>query len=87
MNNALTLHRMLLEKDIPHEIVRLPRRISSADQLPAALGLPAKRCLDNADDATIVYTVTGESGAALGLGLAGLLATCAAKPAALTGRQ
>jgi len=160
MNNALTLHRMLLEKDIPHEIVRLPRRISSADQLPAVLALPAKRCLavrlyevddqhaaviappdlvvpvlavrdatggrrvraasddtissvtgyaaglvapvalpdtvpvyvdqavaDQADDATIVYTATGESGTALGIGLAGLLATCAAKPAALAGQQ
>ena len=160
MNNVLTLHRMLLENDIRHEIVQLPRTITSADQLPAVLALPARRCLavrvyevddqyaaiiiqpdlvlpvrvvgditggrrvraagedtvssvtgyaaglvspvalpggipvyvdqavaDHADGATVVYTATGESGTALGIGLADLLACCAAKPAALSGRQ
>ncbi len=160
MNNVLTLHRMLLENDIQHEIVQLPRTITSADQLPAVLALPPSRCLavrvyevddqhaaiitrpdrvppdrlvgditggrrvraagedtissvtgyaaglvapvalpdgipvyvdqalaDSADGGTVVYTATGESGTALGIGLADLLAVCAAKPAALTGRQ
>jgi prolyl-tRNA editing enzyme YbaK/EbsC (Cys-tRNA(Pro) deacylase) len=160
MNNVLTLHRMLLENDIRHEIVQLPRTITSADQLPAILALPAERCLvvrvydtddqhaavivrphlvpsgravqqitggrrvraagedtisavtgyaaglvaplglpdaipvyvdqgvtDNADDEMVVYTATGESGTALGIGLLDLLACCAAKPAALSGRQ
>lgn len=45
MNNALTVHRMLLESGIRHEIVQLPRTITSADQLPAVLALPARRCL------------------------------------------
>ncbi len=45
MNNALTLHCMLLESGIRHEIVQLPRTITSADQLPAVLALPARRCL------------------------------------------
>jgi Cys-tRNA(Pro)/Cys-tRNA(Cys) deacylase len=160
MNNVLTLHRSLLENDIRHEIVRLPRAISSADQLPETLALPAHRCIavriyevddqhaalivapdlipplpvvrqatggrrvraateetvssvtgyaaglvapvalpaglpvyvdqevaDSAGDGTVVYTATGESGTALGIGLADLLACCAAKPAALAGRQ
>jgi len=160
MNDVLTLHRMLLENDIRHEIVQLPRTITSADQLPAILALPASRCIavrvyevddqhaavivqpdrvlpvrviqeitggrrvraagedtissvtgytaglaaplglpagipvyvdqavaDNADDETVVYTATGESGTALGIGLLDLLACCAAKPAALSGRQ
>lgn len=160
MNNVLTLHRVLLENDIRHEIVQLPATITSADQLPAVLALPAGRCLavrvyevddqyaaiivppdlvppvsviaditggrrvcaagedtvssvtgyaaglvspvglpagvpvyvdqavaDSADGATVVYAATGESGTALGIGLADLLACCAAKPAALSGRQ
>jgi prolyl-tRNA editing enzyme YbaK/EbsC (Cys-tRNA(Pro) deacylase) len=160
MNNVLTLHRMLLESDIRHEIVQLPRTITSAGQLPAVLALPPGRCLavrvyevddqhvaiivqpdlvlpdrvvqditggrrvraasedtissvtgyaaglvapvalpdgipvyvdqalaDSADGDTVVYTATGESGTALGIALADLLAVCAAKPAALTARQ
>ena len=160
MNNVLTLHRMLLEHDVKHEIVQLPRRITSVAQLPAVLALPARRCLavrvyevddqyaaiivqadqvppvrmvrevtggrriraadadkissvtgyaaglvaplalpdgvtvyadqalaGSADDDAVVYTATGESGTALGIGLLDLLAVCAAKPAALSGRQ
>lgn len=159
MINALTLHRMLLESGIRHEIVQLPRRITSADQLPAALALPSRSCLavrvyevddghaaiivrpdlvpsaqeireitggqraraasetqisavtgyaaglvaplalpdglslyvdqavaDDADDDTVVYTSTGESGTALGIGLLDLLDRCAAKPAAVPRR-
>jgi prolyl-tRNA editing enzyme YbaK/EbsC (Cys-tRNA(Pro) deacylase) len=159
VNNVLTLHRILLEHDVRHEIVQLPRRITSVVQLPAVLALPASRCLavrvyevddqyaaiivqadqvppvrmvrevtggrriraadadkissvtgyaaglvaplalpdgvavyaDQAlvasDGEAVVYTATGESGTALGIGLLDLLALCAAKPAALSGRQ
>jgi prolyl-tRNA editing enzyme YbaK/EbsC (Cys-tRNA(Pro) deacylase) len=160
VNNALTLHRILLEHDVRHEIVQLPRRVTSVAQLPAVLALPASRCLAvrvyevdgqhaaiivqadqvppvrmvrevtggrrvraadadevssvtgyaaglvaplalpdrvavyadqalaaSAGDEAVVYTATGESGTALGIGLLDLLALCAAKPAALSGRQ
>jgi hypothetical protein len=36
MNDALTLHRMLLDHGIRHEIVQLPSKITSAAK-PAAL--------------------------------------------------
>ena len=45
MNNVLTVHRVLLENGVRHEIIQLPRTITSADQLPAALALPPRRCL------------------------------------------
>lgn len=52
MKDALAIHRMLLERETLHEIVRLPNPITSADDLPKA-GLPAGNCL-----ATRVYAVT-----------------------------
>ena len=39
MRGALDVHRELLDRDVPHEVVRLPSRLLSADDLPAALGL------------------------------------------------
>jgi prolyl-tRNA editing enzyme YbaK/EbsC (Cys-tRNA(Pro) deacylase) len=45
MKDALAIHRTLLEHEKPHEIVRLPRAISSADELPRVLGLSPRRCL------------------------------------------
>ncbi len=45
MKGALDVHRVLLEGGVPHEVVRLPRPVLSADDLPAALGLPAAQCL------------------------------------------
>jgi prolyl-tRNA editing enzyme YbaK/EbsC (Cys-tRNA(Pro) deacylase) len=45
MKDALSIHRLLLERQTAHEIVRLPRGITCADELPEALGLPADRCL------------------------------------------
>ena len=45
MKDALSLHHLLLERQTVHEIVRLPRAISSADELPEVLGLPPGRCL------------------------------------------
>jgi prolyl-tRNA editing enzyme YbaK/EbsC (Cys-tRNA(Pro) deacylase) len=54
MNNVLTVHRTLLENGVRHEIVQLPQTITSADQLPAVLALPPRRCL-----AVRVYEVDG----------------------------
>jgi prolyl-tRNA editing enzyme YbaK/EbsC (Cys-tRNA(Pro) deacylase) len=45
MKDALSLHRLLLERQTVHEIVRLPCPITSADELPEVLGLPPGRCL------------------------------------------
>lgn len=45
MKDALAIHRSLLEHERPHEIVRLRRAITSADELPEALSLPAECCL------------------------------------------
>ncbi|HEX2312149.1 MAG TPA: YbaK/EbsC family protein [Thermomonospora sp.] len=45
MKNALTIHRALLERETTHEIVRLPRPVTRADDLPGALDLPPDRCL------------------------------------------
>ncbi len=39
MRGALDVHRELLARDVPHEVVRLPSRLVSADDLPTALGL------------------------------------------------
>lgn len=44
MKDALSIHRLLLERQTTHEIVRLRRPITSADELPEVLDLPAKRC-------------------------------------------
>ena len=48
MRGALDVHRELLARDVPHEVVRLPARLVSADDLPAALdlsdGCVAVRC-------------------------------------------
>lgn len=45
MMDALTLHRLLLDSGVQHEIVHLRNSISSADHLPMVLELPSKRCL------------------------------------------
>jgi Cys-tRNA(Pro)/Cys-tRNA(Cys) deacylase len=45
MKDALAIHRMLIERGTRHEIVRLSRTISTAEDLPAALGLAPRRCL------------------------------------------
>jgi Cys-tRNA(Pro)/Cys-tRNA(Cys) deacylase len=45
MKDALAIHRLLLERQTAHEIVRLPKHISGADDLPEVLGLPPFRCL------------------------------------------
>ena len=45
MKDALDVHRSLLAREVPHEIVRLPRLALSADEIPAVSGLPAQRCV------------------------------------------
>lgn len=40
MKGALDVHRELLAHDVPHEMVRLPRRATSGDDLPRLLALP-----------------------------------------------
>lgn len=45
MKGALDIHRELLARDVPHEIVRLPRLVLQADEIPDSLGLPSQRCL------------------------------------------
>ena len=42
---ALDVHRALLARDVVHEVVRLRRHVSAADDLPAALDLPPERCV------------------------------------------
>jgi prolyl-tRNA editing enzyme YbaK/EbsC (Cys-tRNA(Pro) deacylase) len=55
MKDALDVHRSLLGREVPHEIVRLPRLVLSADEIPDALALDAGRCV-----ATRIYqTDTG----------------------------
>lgn len=41
MQGALDVHRELLARDVPHEMVRLRSRAASADDLPRLLGLTA----------------------------------------------
>lgn len=45
MLDALDVHRSLLAREVPHEIVRLPRLVLSADEIPGALDLPVARCV------------------------------------------
>jgi prolyl-tRNA editing enzyme YbaK/EbsC (Cys-tRNA(Pro) deacylase) len=45
MIGAMDVHRELLAREIPHEIVRLPRVVLNASELPEALRLPASQCV------------------------------------------
>ena len=45
MKDALAIHRELLGRGVPHEIVRLRRIVLTADELPEALGLSAGHCV------------------------------------------
>src|SRR5947209_20228672 len=44
MLDALDVHRSLLAREVPHEVVRLPRLALSADEIPEIMGLPSDRC-------------------------------------------
>src|SRR5438270_8098417 len=61
MKDALAIHRDLLARGVPHEIVRLRRIILTADELPEALGLPAGQCIAvrvyEADDELVAVCV------------------------------
>ncbi|HET6816932.1 MAG TPA: YbaK/EbsC family protein [Mycobacteriales bacterium] len=61
MKDALDVHRALLAREVPHEVIRLPRLILSADEIPDALDLPAERCVAvriyHADDTTAAVVV------------------------------
>lgn len=61
MLDALDVHRSLLAREVPHEIVRLPRIVLSADEIPDTMGLPATRCvavrLYLADERTVAVIV------------------------------
>jgi hypothetical protein len=41
----LDVHVRLIEAEVPHEMIHLPRIITSADELPDAVALPATRCI------------------------------------------
>ncbi|RJL32137.1 aminoacyl-tRNA deacylase [Bailinhaonella thermotolerans] len=45
MKDALVIHRWLLAQQAHHEIVRLPRPLTCADDLPKVLGIPPLRCV------------------------------------------
>ena len=55
MIGAMDVHRELLARDIPHEIVRLPRVVLNAQELPEALRVPASQCV-----VTRIYFVDDE---------------------------
>jgi prolyl-tRNA editing enzyme YbaK/EbsC (Cys-tRNA(Pro) deacylase) len=61
MKDALDVHRALLAQDVPHEIVRLPRVVLSADEIPEVLDLPIARCIATrmyvADDRLVAVLV------------------------------
>jgi prolyl-tRNA editing enzyme YbaK/EbsC (Cys-tRNA(Pro) deacylase) len=61
MKDALDVHRSRLAREVPHEIVRLPRLVLSADEIPDASGLQSERCvavrLYHADDQVIATVV------------------------------
>lgn len=58
MKGALDVHRELLARDVPHEMVRLRDRATTADDLPRLLGL-TRGCV-----AVRCYEVTREAGSA-----------------------
>jgi prolyl-tRNA editing enzyme YbaK/EbsC (Cys-tRNA(Pro) deacylase) len=45
VKDALAIHRELLSRGVPHEVVRLRRIVLTADELPEALGLAAGQCV------------------------------------------
>jgi prolyl-tRNA editing enzyme YbaK/EbsC (Cys-tRNA(Pro) deacylase) len=45
MKGALDVHRELLARGIPHEILRLPHTVATAAEIPDVLGLPPEVCV------------------------------------------
>lgn len=62
MKDALDIHRELLGRDVPHEIIRLPRALAHADEIPELTGLPPEQCavvrFYLVNEASLVATVT-----------------------------
>lgn len=52
MIGAMDVHRDLLAREVPHEIVRLPRVLLNASELPEALRVASSQCV-----ATRIYYV------------------------------
>ena len=61
MKTAMDVHRYLLDRGVVHEIVRLPRPVLQAEDLPRALGVPADQCM------TVRIYVAGTRTVAVGL--------------------
>ncbi|RCG30094.1 hypothetical protein DQ384_18310 [Sphaerisporangium album] len=59
MKDALAIHRWLLSHQTHHEIVRLPRALTCADDLPEILGVEPARCIR-----VTVFEVTTRNGRA-----------------------
>lgn len=61
MKDALDVHQSLLAREVPHEVIRLPRLVLSADEIPDALDLPADHCvvvrIYHADDSPVAVIV------------------------------
>ena len=45
MRGALDVHHALLQADVAHSLLQLPRSISGADELPEVLGVPPQTCV------------------------------------------
>lgn len=45
MKGTLDVHCELLGRNVRHEILRLPRMVLTADEIPDVLGVPARECL------------------------------------------
>lgn len=45
MRGALDVHRELLSRGVPHEVVRLPAPVVTADDLPRVLGVDPAQCV------------------------------------------
>ncbi|MDF2710035.1 MAG: hypothetical protein K0R62_5687 [Nonomuraea muscovyensis] len=71
MKDALAIHRWLLAHQVHHEIVRLPRPITGADELPEAVSAPPGRCV-----AVTAFEVTGR----MGEQVVAIVSTVAAQP-------
>ncbi|MEU8246342.1 YbaK/EbsC family protein [Nonomuraea sp. NPDC048916] len=71
MKDALAIHRRLLAHQVHHEIVRLPRPMTHADELPEMISAAPERCV-----AVTVFEVT----ARVGTEVVAVVSTVAAPP-------
>lgn len=78
MKDALAIHRWLLAHQVHHEIVRLPRPITRADELPGTLSAAPGRCVT-----VTVFEVAPRIGREFVVGVVHTLAT-PPRPAAVS---